>query len=305
MKRRQRGTESGGTSKFSVSNSGNLTAAGTVTLGSPTVAVGTIIMNNLTAGGTLTISPPTGALGGVTATLPDNTGTVAEVNYGQTWSAAQTYNSGDLISGTIRPSSDSTTAIEAQNASGSLCAFTVDSTNSRLEVGTCAAPGATFDVNSGHFSINNVGKVTQVANEPTATSGTFGVVPEFGVSDNTSLSADLAATTVLAVPAGGSGIYDVLLYEAITRIASGSSTMPTGCVIWTDADSSQSEIVLAIPSSIGNLLTTFGQAHVVVNAKASTNVQIATGMNCSGGTAYGSVGTTTMQYKIRARLAAY
>jgi hypothetical protein len=66
-----------------------------VTLGVAGTSVGGIALNNATSG-SITINPATGALGTVTATLPANTGTIAELNLAQTWTAAQTHNSGTL-----------------------------------------------------------------------------------------------------------------------------------------------------------------------------------------------------------------
>lgn len=52
--------------------------------------LGTIIFGNATSG-TITLEPVTGALGSVTASLPANTGTVAELNLAQSWTATQTF----------------------------------------------------------------------------------------------------------------------------------------------------------------------------------------------------------------------
>ncbi len=62
----------------------------TPTLGKSGV-LGSLTMGNATSG-TVTLQPVTGALGTVTASLPANTGTIAETNYAQTWSATQTFN---------------------------------------------------------------------------------------------------------------------------------------------------------------------------------------------------------------------
>lgn len=62
---------------------------GALTLGSSGVA-GSVAMGNATSG-TVTLAPVTGALGVVTASLPANTGVIAELNLAQTFSAAQTF----------------------------------------------------------------------------------------------------------------------------------------------------------------------------------------------------------------------
>lgn len=66
----------------------------TPTLGASGTA-GSIAFGNATSG-TVTLQTVAGALGTVTASLPANTGTIAELNFAQTWSAVQTYNTGDL-----------------------------------------------------------------------------------------------------------------------------------------------------------------------------------------------------------------
>jgi hypothetical protein len=55
-------------------------------------------MGNATSG-TVTLSPVAGALGAVTASLPANTGTLAELNLAQTWSALQTFGTNISIGG--------------------------------------------------------------------------------------------------------------------------------------------------------------------------------------------------------------
>lgn len=52
--------------------------------------VGTIAFGNATSG-TVTLGSVAGALGSVTASLPANTGTIAELNLAQTWTATQTF----------------------------------------------------------------------------------------------------------------------------------------------------------------------------------------------------------------------
>jgi hypothetical protein len=60
--------------------------------------LGTAVFGNATSG-TITLEAVTGALGTVTAILPANSGTIAELNLAQTWTAAQTISgsSGTLL----------------------------------------------------------------------------------------------------------------------------------------------------------------------------------------------------------------
>jgi hypothetical protein len=59
---------------------------------------GSSIYGNATSG-TVTLQPVTGALGSVTASLPANTGTIAETNLAQTFTAAETFSGGLISSG--------------------------------------------------------------------------------------------------------------------------------------------------------------------------------------------------------------
>lgn len=61
-----------------------------ITVGVEGSAVGSVAFKNTTSG-TISLQPTTGALGNVVATLPANTGTIAETNLAQTWTAVQTF----------------------------------------------------------------------------------------------------------------------------------------------------------------------------------------------------------------------
>lgn len=76
------------TSTNAVSAAANASiSSGALSLGASGTA-GSVAMGNATSG-TVTLQPATGALGTVTASLPANTGTIAELNLAQTWSASQ------------------------------------------------------------------------------------------------------------------------------------------------------------------------------------------------------------------------
>ncbi|HEV2334978.1 MAG TPA: hypothetical protein VGS13_05740, partial [Stellaceae bacterium] len=66
-----------------------LLAGGALSLGASGTA-GSVVLGNATSG-TVTVQPVTGALGTVTLSLPANSGTVAELNLAETWTAAQTF----------------------------------------------------------------------------------------------------------------------------------------------------------------------------------------------------------------------
>lgn len=101
-----------GTSPMAISAAGAISitgAAGQVLAGAtpaftatPTLGasgtLGSLTFGNATSG-LLTIQPVTGALGTVTASLPANTGTIAETNLAQTFSALQTFGTNISIGG--------------------------------------------------------------------------------------------------------------------------------------------------------------------------------------------------------------
>lgn len=90
-----------------------------ITLGVSGTSVGSVAFNNATSG-SITLSPATGALGSVTATLPANTGTIAELNLAQTWSAAQTFDNADLL---LAGSTSGTTTLEASATASGVATF--------------------------------------------------------------------------------------------------------------------------------------------------------------------------------------
>ena len=86
------------TAATTVTGSANATlTAGAMTLGVSGTA-GSVKMGNATSG-TVTLQPVTGALGAVTASLPANTGTIAETNLAETFSALQTFGTSISIGG--------------------------------------------------------------------------------------------------------------------------------------------------------------------------------------------------------------
>lgn len=86
------------TAATTVTGSANATlTAGAMTLGVSGTA-GSLQMGNATSG-TVTVQPVAGALGAVTASLPANTGTIAETNLAQTFSALQTFGTNISIGG--------------------------------------------------------------------------------------------------------------------------------------------------------------------------------------------------------------
>src|SRR5207245_5191892 len=106
-----------------------------------------------------TVSRPTN---GATASVNNNTGT--KISY----ASVQEMN----------PGSDSTTAIKITNAAGSLCSETIDTTNQRVRIGDCTAPGVALDVtgsmrtSAGYIATETTGVAGGIAGASTFTGST-------------------------------------------------------------------------------------------------------------------------------------
>jgi len=124
-----------------------------------------------------------------------------------------------------------------------------------------------------------------------------GIPSIYGQANLTAQGANVAATTLYAVPASGTGIYEITVYIVVSQPGTNSSTLPDSRLIYTDQDSSATITVNATASSTGNTTSTFQQFTFVVNAKASTNIQYDIGQV----TPYATSGATSMQFAYRAR----
>lgn len=138
------------------------TGTATPTLGA-SGTLGSLTMGNATSG-TLTVQPVTGALGTVTASLPANTGTLAELNLAQTWSATQTF--GAAVATTVN---GSTVPTSAGTLPGSTGTFTA---NDCLKVGSTtpleiADTGSPCGSGSGAVSSVTAGTSGLVSSTPT------------------------------------------------------------------------------------------------------------------------------------------
>ena len=90
-------TQCSGSVATGIAVSGNANCTPTPTLGA-SGTLGSVTFGNATSG-TVTVEPVPGALGAVTASLPANTGTLAETNLAQTFSALQTFGTNISIAG--------------------------------------------------------------------------------------------------------------------------------------------------------------------------------------------------------------
>lgn len=100
--------------------------------------IGTLAFGNATSG-TVTLGTVTGALGSVTASLPANTGTLAELNLAQTWTAAQTFTNSDIK---LLGSSTGATTFTSANAGASNFTLTFPAITSTLAVTVASGTSA-------------------------------------------------------------------------------------------------------------------------------------------------------------------
>lgn len=131
------------------------------------------------------------------------------------------------------------------------------------------------------LAVNFAGKIATYGSIATVANG---VPSELAKVDLTAQTADKGVTTLYAVPATGAGIYRVSGYIAVTTVDAASSTLPSIVIAWTDADNSTAQSFTLTPTNAGNVLTTLQQGLMVVNAKASTNIQYSTSGYASGAT---------------------
>ncbi len=246
---------------------GTAAAAGTFTtvsapthnLGSSGV-LGVAVFGNATSG-TVTLEPVTGALGTVTASLPANTGTLAELNVAQTWSALQSFNASDIaINGTtitgVTGTGNAVLASGNPNLVGKFGAYNnISTVNSGIP-----AEYATVD------SSNSAAISATTLYTPTATA-------RFRISG--SLIVTTAATTS-SILGGTTGV--VITYTDGTSSVAQSVTM---------GETSQAGAQLTISSgNTGNTTTTQTQlTPIYIFAKTSVAIQYAVGYTSVGGTA--------------------
>jgi hypothetical protein len=155
-----------------------------------------------------------------------------------------------------------------------------------------------LQINAGSATIDVLGTFSKYNSIATVANG---VPAEYGLADLTGQTAAKAATTLYAVPAAGAGIYRISWVAKVTTAATTSSVLggTNGFqVTYTDADDSVVVTPLAVPNGVatGNTTATQLSGVVIVNAKASTNIQYQFD--------YTSVGVTPMAYSLHVRLEA-
>jgi len=108
-------------------------------------------------------------------------------------------------------------------------------------------------------------------------------------------AANISATDLVASGDVTGGMYEISIYIIVTQAASSTSTMPSVSITWTDADNITGQTITATATSSGNLLTTYAQARVTVDARNGFAIQYATA-------SYASSGGTPMQYALHIRV---
>lgn len=215
---------------------------GALSLGSSGTA-GSIALGNASTG-TVTLQTVSGALGSVTASLPANTGTIAETNLAQTFSAAQTFSSAapQIILGVNtttlgavkmfgNTSGDLTINPAAVAGTSSVITFPAGITNFSATGGTSqvvkqTSSGGAFtvarlacadlsDSNTGCSSAAGTGTVTSVATNNGLTGGTITTTGTIGL-------AAIAADNLLANSTGGSA---APIATSIGSCSTGSSAL--------------------------------------------------------------------------------
>jgi hypothetical protein len=110
-----------------------------------------------------------------------------------------------------------------------------------------------------------------------------GVAAEYAQVNLANQSANIASTTLYAVPANGAGMYRVSCYAVETTADGASSTLPNIGIGWTDSDSSVALVAGSVtPTNTANAAGAFGQGVQIIYAKASTNITYQTSNYASG-----------------------
>lgn len=185
-----------------------------VTLGVTGSSVGGLALANATSG-TVTLAPTTGALGSAVATFPANSGTVAELNLAQTWTAGQTFSSTFNSTGTFQISG----AAQTFPASGLLVGTTDTQTLTGKTI-NCASNTCTVRIGSDVSGLGTgvataLGNATNAAGGFPTYSGSFGTPTSLTLTNATGLPIagvtgwGTGVVTALAVNVGSAGAFVV------------------------------------------------------------------------------------------------
>lgn len=136
-------------------------------------------------------------------------------------------------------------------------------------------------------SLQNILLTNKITNYNSIATVAGGIPSEVATIDSTGLTANVAASTLYAVPASGIGMYRVSCYVVETIAGSISSTLPNVQIVFTDNDSNTSITIDSTPilgiAGIGqtgaltaNTVGTASSGVIVIYVKASTTIQYQT-----------------------------
>jgi hypothetical protein len=138
--------------------------AGALSLGA-SGTLGSITMGNATSG-TVTLEPATGALGTVTDLLPPQSGTLVIPNRAQSWSAPQTFASGNLV---LQGSSTGATTLVTEDTSATNYTLLLQAVTDTVAVlGTAQAFTAPQTFDASDFILAGSGGANQVLQQTTS-----------------------------------------------------------------------------------------------------------------------------------------
>ncbi len=134
---------------------------------------------------------------------------------------------------------------------------------------------------------NNVDMAGLISKYNGITTVSNGVPSEVATVDLTGQTANIGATTLYAVPAGGGGMYRVTALVVLTTAASVSSTLPNVQITYTDVHTGGAITIDATPvlgvagtgqtgALTGNTVGLTSGGVIPINAKLSTNIQYST-----------------------------
>lgn len=232
-----------------------------LTLGVAGTSVGVIGLTNGTSG-IINIQPPaTGALGTVNATLPINTGTIAETNLAQTFSALQTFGTNISIGG-----------VTAGGASGTgNVAFTTSPSFTTPTLGAATATTInSVTIPSGADTVDLLGTAQTITGVKTVNSS--GILVKGSSTGTTALaSANAGASNFTATIQAAT---DTLVGRATTDTLTNKSIAASEVNSGTLAAAQMPALTGDVTSSAGSVATTLAATAVTAGSYTSANITV-------------------------------
>lgn len=234
------------------------------------------------------------AAGTTTATLPANTGTIAETNLAQPWSAIQTFGSGDLV---LSGSSSGSSTLNAPAAGGGTLTLPAGTDTLAGIAATQTLTGKTFDTaGAGNvFKINGnqvsavmgTGNTAVLATGPTISNPTFtGSVSAAGLITNTDLANSSTTVNGQTCTLGGT----CTITASAGSITAGTTTVNGGPGVLSNATSGG---VLVSSTTLPSSLSATNLALTTPTLGVAAGTSLALGGATIGANALAVTGTTT------------